>query len=262
MLCDDPLDRAFRSLGYNTVRYPSVVYAPLLVLESDRHREVRAVGSLPVELPSSEPVPQIMTGQAAPDIGVTSTRRLSGKVGAQVVQPILSALGVGGGVSAALERGSGMTINLTGVSRDAISSGDLAAYLEGEIVPRSRHVAETAAAGRLFVVTGVLRSATLAVVVDANVAAQLQASLQVPQMVDVKVTPGREEASSRTMSFHGGTPLSFAFQAVRLLYADGVFMDYRTANGLAGFELPQQPSGGIADDGLLRLDESLVKLDA
>lgn len=258
MLCDDPLDRAFRNLGYNTLRYPSTRYTPLLLLESHTHRSVRAVGALSTELWSAATVPPVLSSQPAPDVGLTSTRRMSAKVGATIAQPILTALGVSGGVSSALESASGLTIVLKDVSRDGIELGDLAAYLEEDPQARSQHVAEQAAAGRLYVVTNVLRSPTLTIVIDRRSAAQLEATARVPQGVELSLEPQRDTSESRTVTFRGGAALTFAFQAVRLVSEGGAYMDYRTAHGLTGFELPSSRESATRDDGLLRLSEPLT----
>lgn len=257
MLCDDPLDKAFRSVGYNTVRFPSTTYRPLLVLESDGRRQVRGIGTLTTELRSSERAPVVDTDQPAPDIGLDSTRTLSGKVGAELLQPVFAALGIEASAAIMLSRTSGMRVVLSGVTRDGLVVGDLARYLEGDVMPGSQHVLDAAVRGRLFIVTSVLKSAALHTVVDASVAREVEASLDLPQAVSLSLSPSLQDASSRSLTFTGRVPLAFAFRAVRLVYSEGAFLDYETANGLAGYELPGQALGAV-DDGLLRLDEPMV----
>ena len=102
MLCDDPLVAELRARGYNVIRYPTAAYRPLLVLESDRRREVHVLGDLESELPSDEAAPAVVAGAPAPDIGIDSTRTLSAKVAADVLQPFLTALGVAPAVTVAV----------------------------------------------------------------------------------------------------------------------------------------------------------------
>jgi hypothetical protein len=260
MLCDDPVVQAFRGLGYNVVKYPSTTYEPLLLLESDGRRAVSVVGPLVAELGTDDAPPRIFTGEPAPDIGLKSTRKFSGKVAADVLQPLLAALGVGATLSATVTRTTSASVSLRGVTRDRIIMGDLARHLEGDIQPGSRHVEEVAARGRLFVVTSVLRSATLSTVVDASVVREVGLSATLPGAVNVSVAPVGSDEGSCMLSFIGPVALAFAFQAVRLVYDAGEYMDFATARGLSGYELPA--TDGDLAEGLMLLDDPLVEFAA
>jgi hypothetical protein len=67
-------------------------------------------------------------------------------------------------------------------------------------------------------------------------------------------------SSSATVSFKGGASLSFAFQAIKLLYEDGQYVDFATARGLSGFALPAPDGLTGPVEGMLALDEDLIEL--
>lgn len=260
MFCDDPLVQAFRRIGYNVVRYPSLSYRPLLVLESDGRRAVRLIGPLETELASTAALPPISTGQPAPDIGIQSTRILSGKLALDALQPLLSAIGANATASAAVTETSAASVSLRGVTRDSVATGDLARYLEGDVRAGSSHVEEAAARGELYVVTGVLRSATLSIRLDTTAARQAQISVSPNDALTVAVGPEHAIDRSSELSFVGPQTLAFAFQAVKLVYEHGLYLDFETARGLSGFELRSDDDGPA--EGTLMIDDGLVELDA
>jgi hypothetical protein len=259
MWCDDPLVRAFRRLGYNVLLAPSANFAPLLVLESDGHRRVAPIGPLKHELPApaDHPLPTVHQNDAAPNITVTRTRRLDGKLGVDALARLLAPLGVPG-VAGALSRASGLEIVLKDVRRDWSSSGDVARYLESGAQAGSEHVRNATADSRLFVVTSILKSASLSTIVTRKVAESIEAEAGVPgSPVDISLEETAASSHSTVVTFTGQSALSFAFQAVRLIYEDGVYTDYASAHGMSGYALEAE-SG--AAEGMLLLDDDLIEL--
>jgi hypothetical protein len=259
MFCDDPLVLAFRRIGYNVVRFPSLSYRPLLLLESDGRRAARSVGPLETELASTGPPPSISTAQPAPDIEIQTTRKLSGKLALDVLRPLLAAIGANATASASVTETSAASVSLQAVTRDSVAPGDLARYLEGDVRARSSHVEDAAASGRLYVVTGVLRSAALSLRLDAAVARQAQVSVSPGDALQVTVGPEDSTDRSCELTFVGPQALAFAFQAVKLVYEHGIYMDFETAHGLSGFEL--RSAGDGPPEGALMMDDGLVELD-
>jgi hypothetical protein len=261
MWCDDPLVRAFRRLGYNVLRIPSASFPPLLLLESDGSRQTRPIGPLEDELPapSGPPIPEVRRDDAAPDIAVRSTRRLGGELGVEVLQPILALMGAPA-IAGALSGTRKLSIVLRDVRRDWVQPGSLARYLESGSRPASKHVRKATEDSRLFVVTSVLKSTSLAILVDRNVAQTIQAQGGAPGIpLNVDVGQSRESADTSVVVFTGQTPLTFAFQAVRLVYEDGVYSDYASAHGLSGYAWSMD--AGPAE-GMLLLNDDLNEIEA
>ena len=76
------------------------------------------------------------------------------------------------------------------------------------------------------------------------------------------MTVGPEDSTDRfcELSFAGPQALAFAFQAVKLVYEHGLYMDFETAHGLSGFELRSAADG--PSEGALMIDDELVEFDA
>ena len=260
MRCDDPLVRALRGFGYNLVRLPSARFAPLVLLESDGRQSTTVVGPVDRELPALDAAerPGLHLDNPAPDLTIQTTRRFSGKVAANLLQPLLAALGAGAGIAATLSRSREMSIVLQDVRRDWVDVGDIARYLESGAGSGSRHVAAAAARGQLYVVTAVLKTAVLTTRVESSAAHGVEAQATVGGPVGVSVAPSTDRADEAVVSVTGATPLAFAFQAVRLLYEDGVYTDFVTARGLTGYALPSG-SGGPAE-GMLAIDDDLAEV--
>lgn len=259
MRCDDPLLRAFKAYGYNVVRLPSASFTPLLLLESDGRRTTRRIGPVALELPglSPEALPRLHEDDPAPDLAVQTTRQFSGRLVADFLGPILALMGADLGVSGALGDARGLSIVLRDVRRDWVDVGELARYLESGVGAGSRHVMEAANQGHLYVVNAILKSASFATGVDREVARQVQARASIAGPLEVAVQHSGERGDSTVVSFTGRTPLTFAFQAVRLVYEDGVYTDFATAKGLSGYAMP---GAELPVEGMLVLDDDLVEV--
>lgn len=260
MLCDDPLVRAFRRYGYNVVGLPSPRFTPLLVLESDGRKSARPIGPLERELAATGSIepPPITRDEPAPDLAVKVTRRLDPRVALDFLTPVLESIGIGSSVTAALGRSRSIEIAVRNPVTDRVEVGDLARYLESEIRPGSRHVQQAAEAGHLYVVTSVLKSRSVAVTTSRSAAqeAKAVASVSAAASVEVQVASGRHDDAMVT--FTGPAPLGFAFQAVRIVYEDGEYTDFLTANGLIGFAHPGDQTG--PQEGMLLVDDDLLDI--
>jgi hypothetical protein len=140
------------------------------------------------------------------------------------------------GIAATLSSARELRINVKDVRRDWLQPGDLARYLESGVQPGSEHVRKASESGLLFIVTSVLKSASLATVIDREVAETIRATAPTPGLpVAIKVEQSRNNADASIVTFTGPMPLTFAFQAVRLVYEDGAYSDFASAHGLSGY---------------------------
>jgi hypothetical protein len=257
MICSDPLVRAFKRYGYNVVRLPSAQFAPLLLLESGGRSSVQAIGPLDANLPAPSTPPAVHHDDPAPDLDIRTTNQVSGQIAASFLAPVLAAFGAGAGVAASLSSARSVAITLRDVRRDWVELGEVADYLESGTGPGSRHVREAARRGALFVVTAALKSASFSLGVDRSVAEQVSASVTAASPLTVSVKEQAERGAVTVLSFKGRSPLSFAFQAVKLLYEDGQYIDFMTARGLSGFALSATAAG--MTEGMLAVEEDLVE---
>jgi hypothetical protein len=256
-MCNDPLLRSFRNIGFNVVRLPSASFAPFLLLESEGRRSVRVVGQLGADLvAAAAPLPAIEPDIPVANVAVTASGRVKGSVMLRFLDPFLGLLGVLPSASASLARANDVSITITDVRRDAIRPGQLARYLEDGLTAHSDHIRRIAEKEELFVTTAVLKSSSFSIALGRDAASQLSAGVSTGPG-KVQVTGDRSSAGRQVISFSGGQPLAFAFQAARLQYEDGEYFDYTSASGLAGFQRPAEPSGFAAGD--LRLDEDALE---
>jgi len=257
MLCSDPLVGAFKRYGYNVVRLPSTQFTPLLLLERDGRRGARAIGPIGQSLPAAAALPEVHRDDPAPDLDVTTTSELRGQVAASFLGPVLALMGAGAHAAVSLAGARSVVLALRGVRRDWVALADVADYLESGTGSGSHHVREAAIKDRLFVVTAVLKSEEFSLGLDQSVAEAISGAAPAgPVSISLGQSAGR--AGSSVVSFRGGEPLSFAFQAVQLLYQDGQYVDYATARGLSGFALTAQAGGPT--EGMLSLDDDLVEI--
>jgi hypothetical protein len=262
MLCPDPLVGAFKRYGYSVVRLPSSEFCPLLLLESDSRHSAHAFGPVASNLPplASQPLPTLHRDAPGPDLDIKATNEVSGKVAAGFLGPVLAALGADASASVSLSSARSVVITLRDVRRDWVSLGEIAEYLESGTGTGSAHVQAAAARGALFVVTAVLKSDQFSVGVDRSVAEELSTKAPGAGPVTVYADLKAAVSGSTTVSFKGGVSLSFAFQAIKLLYEDGQYVDFATARGLSGFALAAPDGLGRPVEGMLTLDDDLIDL--
>jgi hypothetical protein len=256
-VCNDPLLRSFRNIGFNVVRLPSASFAPLLLLESEGHRHVRVVGELGADLTAaSTPLPAIDSNITVANVAITTSGRVKGSVVLRFLDPFLGLLGILPSASASLAQEKDVSITITDVKRDAIRPGQLARYLEDKLTARSNHVRRIAEQKELFVTTAVLKSNSFSITLGRETASQVSAGVSAAP-VKVQVAADRSSAGRQVISFSGGQALAFAFQAVRLQYEDGEYLDYASANRLTGYQRPAESSGFSPGD--LRLDDDALE---
>src|SRR5207244_274305 len=109
-----------------------------------------------------------------------------------------------------------------------------------------------------FIVTSILKSASLATVVERHVAQSIKAYAGAPGMpVEITAEQSAESKEATVVTFSGQSQLTFAFQAVRLIFEDGVYTDYASAHGLTGYAWA---TGAAPAEGMLLLDDDLNEI--
>ena len=255
-VCRDPMVEALKDAGYNVLAVPREDFAPLLLLRSDGRRTLRPLGPLARELVSDGPLPAVRAGERASDLTVTRSRRLRGSLGVEVLGRLLQSVGAAPAAAVELSRESGTSVVLTGVTRDSVGEGDLAAYLEHEVRARTERTGRLAEDRQLFVVTAVLRSRVLCVETSRAAAARITASVPVaPGVAPTVELAGGSEGTTR-LTYEGEVALPFGFQAVQLSHRDGRWSNFTDAYG----RMSKAAAGrGEAVQRLLILDDDLVE---
>lgn len=255
-ICTDPMVEALKDAGYNVLAVPREDFAPLRLLRSDGRRTLRPLGSLVDELASNGPMPAVRIGERASDLTITRSRRLTGSLGIEILGRLLQAIGASPTVAADFSRDGGTSVILTGVTRDSVAEGDLAAYLEHGVRPRTEWTRQLADDRNLFVVTAVLRSRVLRVETSRKVAASIEASVPVTPGIAPKIDVSSGSEGTTTLTYEGETALPFGFQAVQLSHRDERWSDFTDADGRISYATQ---SAGTAVRRLLILEDDLVE---
>ncbi|HKE73638.1 MAG TPA: hypothetical protein VKB57_08490 [Acidimicrobiales bacterium] len=255
-ICSDPVVEALKDAGYNVLAVPREDFAPLLLLRSDGRRTLRPIGPLGRELASDGPLPPVRAGERASDLTVTRSRRLRGSLGVEVLGRLLRAVGAAPAAAVELSRESGTSIVLTGVTRDSIGEGDLAAYLEHDVLARTERTRRLAEDDQLYVVTAVLRSRALCVETSRAVAARVTASVPAAPGVAPSVEAAGGAEGATRLTYEGELALPFGFQAVQLFHRDGRWSNFTDAYGK--MSKSATPRGEVVQR-LLILDDDLVE---
>jgi len=254
-ICSDPMVEALKDAGFNVLAVPREDFSPLQLLRSDGRRTLRPLGSLATELESSGSLPAVRIGERASDLTTTTSRRLSGSLGIEVLGRLLQAIGASPTVAVELSREGGTSVVLTGVTRDSVAEGDLAAYLEHDVKPRTERTRQLAERRQLFVVTAVLRSRVLRVETNRRVAARIEASAPVAPGITPKIEVSGDAEGTTTLTYEGKVALPFGFQAVQLSHREGRWSNFTDADGRMSYAAPGSPD---AVRRLLILDADLV----
>jgi hypothetical protein len=107
-----------------------------------------------------------------------------------------------------------------------------------------------------LVVTSVLKSNAFQLTVGRETAQNVMAGAAGGAVGKATVEARRSDATHEQIAFTGPEALSFAFGAARLLFEDGEYADYASAQGLTGFEAGTGVGSGIGE---LLLDADVLE---
>ena len=276
MFCRDPYLETLRAFGYNVVRLPKADITPLQLLTKHERdftrlgdltdilvaRESASAESASAESASEKAsLPKIVENTQVADISGKRTGDLSLGLGLSILGTIIAALGGSKlGLDTQYEQARSISFEFDDVLQDSVQITDLDQYLGGaDINPLSVHVGNLLLADQVFTTTAVIKSKKYTVEAKKSRKASLELNVPVIQEIvgaDVKVS-GAAETTSK-ISFEGGTPLVFGFQAVQIFYQNGAYTALEPADygALRGLE-------NVEDDGTQRLMTAnpLVRLD-
>jgi hypothetical protein len=149
-----------------------------------------------------------------------------------ILEEVVQALGGGAmGLDGAYQRARRITFKFSEVLKDSIDIASLDQFLAlAEVNPMATQLKRMLDADDLYVVTATLKSNTLTVEAHGEKDAMLEVNATaLQQMVGNRVRVSQESQALSKVTYTGETPLVFGFQAVRLLYRNGIFTALRSA---------------------------------
>lgn len=225
MLCTDPFIQTLKDAGYLIIRLPRADVQPMQIFVREG-KELESLGELTTVLvapPGAEP-PPIKKDVPAGNISGRRTGELSFGIGLSVLGTVVAAMGGSKlGLDAKYSNAKSVEFEFTDVFSDSIEVARLDQYLAtSDVNPHSRHVAALLESDDIYVTTSIIKSRKINVESKKDSSTGLDLSVpEIQQLVGANVQLSAAATSSSKITYEGGTPLSFGFQAVRLFYDKG-----------------------------------------
>ena len=234
--CKDPALSALKSIGYNVVQLPRVNLRPtqLLVSSNKRLKQLGELTSVFVPAADGPGIPPVSLDRNGPSIAITKTASLDVGVGLNILGGLISALGGSTmGLNFSYAKAAKIQMEYGGTLENSAELALIDQFLSSSRVnPFATAAAQMLDADQVYVVTSTLKATTL------NVAATDEKKNAIG--IDVPVLSGAiggnlkvssAGAGSTTIKFEGTTPLVFGFQAVRLIFDEGVYRAMKLVDG-------------------------------
>jgi Caspase domain len=261
MWCGDPLLHALKQYGYNVVRLPRADIRPLQVV-TRRGSDLDRLGDLATIFQEGPPLPPITQGVAASiSGGVARTGQISASAGIPILGNVVAAMGGSPvGLQATYAPARSMDFAFLDVQEESIEVARLDQFLaRAKVHPDSRQAAKLLDADAVYVITSTLKSAKINVAaktsddqalgLDAGGLARLVGG-------NGKVNVSSTDGSSSTIQYAGPEPLTFGFQAVRLMFEKGQFDGFRVLPPGTAAIRAVEPGGCTAPPCEARAEES------
>jgi hypothetical protein len=259
----DPLVETLKAFGYCIVRLPKADIKPLQLLVKQGNNLER-LGELTTLLVSGSNIqlPAVSRDVTAANIIGERSGNMNIGVGLSLLGNIIAAMGGSKlGLDVKYEQAKSAAFEFHDVLEDRIEVAQLDQYLaDADVSPFSRHVSTLLEADDIFVTTAVIKSRvfTLEAKKSDNTGLELNAS-DIQQLVGGNVKVGLHNNVSSKLTYEGGVPLVFGFQAVRLYYDDGRYTAFKPlkSGGMAMRALEKAPDDGaerfVPDSPFVRL---------
>jgi hypothetical protein len=231
MTCKDPSITYLKDVGYNVVRIPKADVQPLQILIKDK-RIMKNLGDLSSLLVQGENValPPIKRDVPMANISGKRTSDLSFGIGISILGTIIGAMGGSKlGLDVKYANARSIAFEFTDVLEDAVEIVKLDQYLgDADVNPGSRYVAELLEADEIYVITAVIKSAS--VTVEGKKKNDTTVGVSVPEIQEIvggNIDVKAKGDSEGKITFKGRIPLAFGFQAVQLVYENGRYSTFQ-----------------------------------
>lgn len=258
--CSDPSLKALKSIGYNVVQLPRVDLHPtqLLVSSSNKLKRLGEMSTVFAARPGSPALPTVSADRAGPSISITKTAAMQAGVGLNILGGLISALGGSTlGLSLAYEKAALIQMEYRGTKENAAELAAIDTFLHGAGVnPFAQATAQMLEADMVYVVTSTLKANKISV--SATDSGKRALSIDVPvlsQAIGGNLKVSKNDSAATSITYEGEIPLVFGFQAVRLIFDDGV---YRTMKLVDGGGVVAEAVGGKGSDAPVKADPELL----
>lgn len=227
----DPVLSALKEIGYNVVRLPRTNIRPLQLFERQDNDLVFLGDMRKLFLEGKKaPLPEISPDEPAGFINGQRSRDLKLNVGLSLLGGIIGALGGATlGLDVAYKRASTLAFEFNNVMRNHVDRLDLSRFLTAARVDEAvGPPAKLVEADKIYVITSTIKSNKFTT--EAKKSDGTSVSVDVPVIqhaVSTNVGVKTEGGSQSRITYEGQVALVFGFQAIRLIYKDGVFTEAR-----------------------------------
>jgi hypothetical protein len=226
MTCKDSSITYLKSIGYNVVRIPKSDMHPLQMLIK-QNGILKPLGNVPsVFTPGAVSPPKIKRNSPVADLNGRHSSDLSAGIGISVLGNIIGAMGGSKlGLEAKFEKARTLSFEFLDIVEDSISVAELDKFLgDADVNAAGPYVTQLLEADGVFVVTATIKSKHFTV--EGKQKNKASVAVDVPEIKEIiggNIDVDKKVAKSSKITFEGKTPLVFGFQAVQLMYEDGVY---------------------------------------
>lgn len=260
-LCRDNATNYLANLGYSVVRIPRENIRPLDLIGRDRDQ--MKLGTIDQLLSAQgNGLPPVTSDQVAAQISGQTSSKLRLGIGINILGNVIGALaGTHLGIEAGYQKASTIQFEFTDVYCDSVLPLSVGAYLHDARLDLGNPVLDryVLGKGQLFLITEILKSASITVKADASAGANL--ALEVPVLKNVaegKLNVDFSRATAGIVTYAGTDPtrrLTFGFKCFRIGINDGLLALQSAGPNdvalVAGVGAPEYVLGG----GLVDLEE-------
>jgi hypothetical protein len=213
-----------KDFGFNALALPRRGLGPFdVLLEDGKGIFSSKAGTLDQVLASQVARPEPTVGEPTGSIAQRLGRRMELKFGLSLLDSVLGGLlGSKLGAETGFRHAKDLEITYEDVTQDSVPLLTLQAWMEGAEIVAPQAARSMLGDEKLAVVTAVLRSAKLSVAATRDGGASV--ALDVPAISGIVAAEGKVARSSTdgtTVTFEGGEPIAFGFQAYVMLYDGG-----------------------------------------
>lgn len=258
-LCRDNATNYLAQLGYSVVRIPRESITPLNLIGRDRDQ--MKLGTLDQLLANQGgTLPEATIDQVASQVSGQTSSKMKLGIGINVLGNVLGALaGTQLGIDAAYQNAKTIQFEFTDVFFDSVEPLAVGQYLRDAEVDVGNPVLDryVMGKGQLFVITEILKSASITVKAEKSGGGNL--SLDVPviqQIASGKLQLEASRASTGVVTYSGSRRLTFGFKCFRIGIVNGdLELSAAAPNDIALAAGLGAPEYALGSSGLVELDE-------
>jgi len=225
----DPVLSLLKDFRYNVVRLPRTNIRPLQLFEK-QDKDLVFLGEIPklFKAGPNGPLPVIGPDEQAAFINGQRSRDLNISVGLSILSGIIGALGGGTlGLNVGYKKASALSFEFDDVKVNQIDRLDLSRFLTNATIDQAvGPPAKLVEADKVYVVTSTIKSKKFTT--EAKSSSGVSVGVDVPVIQNAmsgSVSVKSEGSNQSKVTYEGNVPLVFGFQAIRLIFEAGRFVE-------------------------------------